>query len=66
MLNISHNQLNKSVDLTKSKSGLRVFHTRYYKYFNRFLGAFAIVGIIILFLPWTLWFWQSVQGIHFY
>ncbi len=58
MLNISHNQLNKSVDLTKSKSGKRVFHTRYYKYFNRFLGAFAIVGVIILFLPWT----QNITG----
>ena len=58
MLNISHNQLNKSVDLTKSKSGKRVFHTRYYKYFNRFLGAFAVVGFIILFLPWT----QNITG----
>jgi multidrug efflux pump subunit AcrA (membrane-fusion protein) len=58
MLNISHNQLNKSVDLTKSKSGKLVFHTRHYKYFNRFLGAFAIVGVIILFLPWT----QNITG----
>ncbi len=58
MLNISHNQLNKSVDLTNSKSGKRVFHTRYYKYFNRFLFAFAVVGIIILFLPWT----QNITG----
>ncbi len=58
MLNISHNQLNKSVDLAKSKSGKRVFHARYYKYFNRFLGAFAIVGVIILFLPWT----QNITG----
>jgi len=58
MLNISHNQLNKSVDLAKSKSGKRVFHDRYYKYFNRFLGAFAIVGVIILFLPWT----QNITG----
>lgn len=58
MLNISHNQLNKSVDLTKSKSGKLVFHTRYYKYFNRFLGAFSIVGVIILFLPWT----QNITG----
>ncbi|WP_299125579.1 biotin/lipoyl-binding protein [uncultured Winogradskyella sp.] len=58
MLNISHNQLNKSVDITKSKSGKRVFHGRYYMYFNRFLGAFAVVGIIILFLPWT----QNITG----
>ncbi|WP_407557278.1 HlyD family secretion protein [Winogradskyella sp. 4-2091] len=53
MLNISHNQLNKSVDITTSKSGKRVFHAKYFSYFNRFLGAFAIFGIIILFLPWT-------------
>ncbi len=58
MLNISHNQLNKSVDLTQSKSGKRVFHGRYYKYFNRFLGVFTIVGFIILFLPWT----QNITG----
>lgn len=58
MLNISHNQLNKSVDITHSKSGKRVFHGRYYKYFNRFLGVFAIIGVIILFLPWT----QNITG----
>ncbi|WP_179005248.1 HlyD family secretion protein [Winogradskyella forsetii] len=58
MLNISHNQLHKSVDITDSKSGKHVFHGRYYKYFNRFLGAFAIIGIIILFLPWT----QNITG----
>ena len=58
MLNISNNQLNKSVDITDSKSGKRVFHSNYYQYFNRFLGAFAIVGVIILFLPWT----QNITG----
>ncbi len=58
MLNISQNQLNKTVDIKNSKSGQRVFHGRDYKYFNRFLGAFAIVGIIILFLPWT----QTITG----
>ncbi len=58
MLNISNNQLHKSVDISTYKSGRRVFHKRYYKYFNRFLGAFAIVGVIILFLPWT----QNITG----
>ncbi|MDO1499778.1 HlyD family efflux transporter periplasmic adaptor subunit [Winogradskyella maritima] len=58
MLNISNNQLHKSVDITDSKSGRLVFNKDYYKYFNRFLGAFAIVGIIILFLPWT----QNITG----
>lgn len=53
MLNISRNQLNKKVDLTKYKSGEKVFHKRHFKHFNRFLMAFAITGIIILFLPWT-------------
>ncbi|NRD21217.1 HlyD family efflux transporter periplasmic adaptor subunit [Winogradskyella eckloniae] len=53
MLNISNNQLNKSVLLSQTKSGKRVFHNRYYKYFNRFLFVFTIIGIIILFLPWT-------------
>lgn len=58
MLNISYNQLHKSVSIADSKSGKRVFHGRYYKYFNRFLGAFAIIGVIILFLPWT----QNITG----
>ena len=53
MLNISNNQLNKRVDLTVYKSGRKVFHKRDYKHFNRFLAAFAVIGIIILFLPWT-------------
>ncbi|NND79076.1 MAG: HlyD family efflux transporter periplasmic adaptor subunit, partial [Maribacter sp.] len=34
------------------------FHERDYKHFNRFLLAFAIVGFLILFLPWT----QNVSG----
>lgn len=58
MLNISHNKLNKTVDLTQSKSGKRVFHGRYNKYFNRFLGVFSLVGLLILFLPWT----QNITG----
>ncbi|MCB0399994.1 MAG: HlyD family efflux transporter periplasmic adaptor subunit [Winogradskyella sp.] len=58
MLNISQNPLNKTVDLSDYKSGKRVFDKSYYKYFNRFLGAFAIVGVIVLFLPWT----QNITG----
>jgi adhesin transport system membrane fusion protein len=58
MLNISRNPLNKSVDLGKYKSSVHVFNKTYYKYFRRFLSAFAIVGIIILFLPWT----QNISG----
>lgn len=58
MLNISHNQLNKKVDLTKFESGKKIFSKQYYKQFNKFLLAFAIIGIIVLFLPWT----QNISG----
>lgn len=58
MLNISKNPLNKSVDLTKFKSGDHVFHKDYYKYFNRFLTGFAIAVFVILFFPWT----QNISG----
>lgn len=58
MLNISNNQLNKKVDLTKFESGKKIFNKNYYKQLNRFLFAFAVIGIIILFLPWT----QNISG----
>jgi multidrug efflux pump subunit AcrA (membrane-fusion protein) len=58
MLNISHNQLNKSIDLEKFKSGQKIMNIKYYKYFNRFLLAAAIIGLITLFLPWT----QNITG----
>ncbi|WP_033958331.1 HlyD family secretion protein [Psychroserpens jangbogonensis] len=53
MLNISNNKLNKKVDLSAYKSARKVFHKRHFKHFNRFLLAFAITVIIIMFLPWT-------------
>ncbi|TLP82621.1 HlyD family secretion protein [Maribacter sp. ACAM166] len=53
MLNISHKKLNEKVSLDRFKSVQKVFHQRHYKHFNRFLFAFAVVGLIILFLPWT-------------
>ncbi len=58
MLNISHNKLNTKVTLEEYDAHKEVFHSTRYKLFNRFIGAFAIVGIIILFLPWT----QNVTG----
>lgn len=58
MLNISNNQLNKKVTLVGYSAFDKAFKTRHYKIFNRFLLAFALVGIIILFLPWT----QNVSG----
>ena len=58
MLNITKNSISSRVDLSGYDSAKRVFDVTYYKYFNRFLGAFAIVGFIILFLPWT----QNITG----
>ena len=58
MLNISHNKLNDKVDLSRFKAAQKVFHRRHYKQFNRFLLAFAIIGFITLFLPWT----QNITG----
>ena len=58
MLNISHNQLNKKVSLKKYSAFNKVHTPRYNILFNRFLGAFALTLIIILFLPWT----QNVSG----
>jgi multidrug resistance efflux pump len=58
MLNISHNRLNQKVSLDRFTSAQRVFHQRHYKHFNRFLLAFALVGFIVLFLPWT----QTISG----
>lgn len=58
MLNISHNNLNKKVDLTIYKSSKGIFNIEYYKLFNKFLLAIAIILFIILFLPWT----QNITG----
>ena len=58
MLNISNNQLNKKVDLKEYKSGKDIFSKEYYKAFNKFLLVFAILGIVVLFLPWT----QNING----
>ncbi|SHI29807.1 HlyD family secretion protein [Algibacter luteus] len=58
MLNISHNQLNKKIDLSQYKSGKKIMHIEYYRYFNKFLLAAAIFGFIVLFLPWT----QNITG----
>ncbi|MDX6747312.1 biotin/lipoyl-binding protein [Polaribacter sp. PL03] len=53
MLNISNNQLNKKVDLKNFESGKYIFNKNYYKSLNKFLFVFALLGFIILFLPWT-------------
>ena len=61
MLNISYNQLNKKVNLSGYSAYTKAHQIRHFKYFNRFLAAFAIIGVIILFLPWT----QTVSGTGF-
>ena len=58
MLNISRNNIKDTVDLTVFKSGAQIFNKNYYKIFNRFLIAIAVIGVIILFLPWT----QNITG----
>lgn len=58
MLNISHNKLNQKVDITGHKAGIKVFHKRHYKHFNRFLAAFFLITLIVMFLPWT----QNISG----
>jgi multidrug resistance efflux pump len=58
MLNISPTKLNEKVDLLRFEAVQKVFHRRHYKYFNRFLLAFAIITLVVLFLPWT----QNITG----
>ncbi|MGC6431043.1 MAG: HlyD family secretion protein [Jejuia sp.] len=58
MLNITHNKLNKTIDLGQYKSGKEIMHKKYYSYFNKFLLGAAILILIVLFLPWT----QNISG----
>ena len=58
MLNISPNHLNKKVSLHSYESGKITLNREYGKVFRKFLLAAAIIGIIILFLPWT----QNITG----
>jgi membrane fusion protein, adhesin transport system len=53
MLNISHNSVNNQVDLNTYKSSKKIFNKAYYKVFNRFLIAIAVIMLVVLFLPWT-------------
>jgi multidrug resistance efflux pump len=58
MLNISPNKLNEKVDLMHFRAAQKVFHRRHYKHFSRFLLVSSLIGLIILFLPWT----QNING----
>jgi multidrug resistance efflux pump len=58
MLNISRVKLADRLDLENYESGKKILNRTHFEYFNRFLFGFAIVLIIILFMPWT----QTVTG----
>jgi len=58
MLNISNNKVDAEKALKGYNAFEQLFKKRYYKAFNKFLLAFAIVGLVFLFLPWT----QNVTG----
>jgi multidrug resistance efflux pump len=58
MLNISKKSVHAFVSLEQYKSTQKVFYRKHYKHFNRFLLVFALIFIIIMFLPWT----QTVTG----
>lgn len=58
MLNISNNKLNTKVTLEGYSAFAKAFKKQHFKIFNRFLLAFGIIAVIILFLPWT----QNVTG----
>lgn len=58
MLNITNNSLNKKVSIDEFEAGKMVSNKNYYRHLNRFLFAFMILGLIVLFLPWT----QNIQG----
>ena len=58
MLNITNNTMKEKLDLNQFNSSKMVFNKQYYRTFNMFLLAFAIIVIIILFLPWT----QNISG----
>ena len=53
MLNISHNKLNKKVTMTGYTSYARAFERVNFRLFNKFVGAFSIICVVMLFLPWT-------------
>ncbi len=58
MLNISSNHMVDDLDLEQFESGKKLLRRTHFKYFNRFLGGFAISLVILLFLPWT----QNITG----
>lgn len=57
MLNISKKPI-KGFDFSSYHSGATIFNRSYFKVFNRFLWAFSLVLVVMLFLPWT----QNLAG----
>ncbi len=61
MLNITQNNLNEKLDLTRFKT-IQTLNTRpYYRMFNKLLLWFLIGSVLFLLLPWT----QNIQGTGF-
>lgn len=58
MLNISKNNINEKVNLTRFETINQLSHRPYFKSFNRILKWFLIGSILFLLLPWT----QNIQG----
>lgn len=58
MLNISKNPLYKEVQIDHYTSLQKVGDKQYYRQLNKFLLAFGIILLVILFLPWT----QNITG----
>ena len=58
MLNITHNRIDKWIDMSKYKSSKVLEDNKGYKTIKRVLWALCILLFIFLFLPWT----QNISG----
>ena len=58
MLNITHNRIDKWIDLNKYKSAKVFADNKEYKNIKKTIWTLAIILFLILFLPWT----QNVSG----
>ena len=53
MLNISNNPLNKKVTIDGYASYKKAFERVHFKFFNKVVGTFFFICLVVLFLPWT-------------
>ncbi|SHI69798.1 HlyD family secretion protein [Flavobacterium haoranii] len=58
MLNITKNRIDTLLDINKYKSSVIFKEDKSYLVIRKILFAFAIIGLIFLFLPWT----QNISG----